>query len=76
MKNIKNKNTIIIIASVVVGLILIFILINSLTKDNVKIRKDETANIVLEDYKTTYFNIKKPCKVTTLMSKMPKVFSF
>ena len=49
MKNIKNKNTIIIIASVVVGLILIFILINSLTKDSVKIRKDETANIVLED---------------------------
>lgn len=68
MKNIKNKNTIIIIASVVVGLILIFILINSSTKDNVKIRKDETANIVLEDYKTTYFNIKKPVgwKVDTI----------
>lgn len=68
----KQKTILIAIAFALVllcsGLILLYILINSLTKDNVKIRKAKTANIVLEDYKTTYFNIKKPVgwKVETL----------
>ncbi len=60
MDKLKDKKSTLIIVGVIVILALVIILTQNLSKDNVKIRESEVSKVVLEDYKSTYFSIKKP----------------